>query len=442
MIEVLPAYELKKAQIDTPPELVDLFWDLLLAHYGKTTDQVLDMGAGDGRFAVAGRFGRYLGVEIDPTRNEKAILAPNASIVNACAFAMHDNDFDAAIGNPPYLRHHSIEQPWKSNTIRHLNERLGMHFNERANLFSYFIALGLIKTKSDGIVGLIIPYEWVSRPSIKPLRDVIKRERWNVTIYHLQGETFKDVLTTASISIIDKSKTDGTWSFFDVSSDLTKIVPRNGITGSIYPLLKHSERSEIWAKRGLSPGKQSIFCLTEENREKHGLKIGLDVIPCITTLKYIPRNMLRLDTETFREYWISKGHICWLIRSDQPEISPSLHAYLGSIPEHERNTSTCINQYPWYNYERFSIPDLLAHSGFTSFGPKVVENSIGAASVGSVYGIYNPQAIDISGLQGYLLSYNFEMRIVQHAKSLKKIEIKQLNTVIGEWYERNRNATV
>jgi hypothetical protein len=48
---------------------------------------------------------------------------------------------------------------------------LKFKLNELCNLYIYFMCLALIKTKKDGIVALVIPYEWVSRPSANALRE-------------------------------------------------------------------------------------------------------------------------------------------------------------------------------------------------------------------------------------------------------------------------------
>src|SRR5260370_8444402 len=133
------------------------------------------------------------------------------------AFAQLDGEFDACIGNPPYVRHHDIESLWKQETIEILNSALGIRFNGHANLFVYFLALGLIRTNDRGLVALLVPFEWVSRPSAKPLRDVIAREKWSVTFYRFADPIFDVVLPTPPITIIDKSASASSWSYFDIS---------------------------------------------------------------------------------------------------------------------------------------------------------------------------------------------------------------------------------
>jgi hypothetical protein len=76
---------------------------------------------------------------------------------------------------------------------------------------------------------------------------------------------------------------------------------------------------------------------------------------------------------------------------------------------------------------------MLFSSGFTKYGPKVLVNSIGAFAIGSVWGIHSKTKLPVRRLQTYLLNINFEEQIVAHAKSLKKIEVKQLNTILNKF---------
>jgi len=103
------AYELSRSQVDTPQDVVSLFWRI--AHrYRHHFSSVLDLGAGDGRFALGGgRFREYIGVEIDRRKYPTGKLPRQASIVYECAFRHERYGYAACVGNPPYVRHHDLE---------------------------------------------------------------------------------------------------------------------------------------------------------------------------------------------------------------------------------------------------------------------------------------------------------------------------------------------
>jgi len=422
------AYELSESQVATPEDIVALFWRLVNKHRDHL-ESVLDMGAGDCRFAKGGSFDRYVGLEIDRKRAAEAQPPKNGRIINGCVFRHQEAGYDACIGNPPYARHHDIEPGWKEQTIARLERELSVSLNRHCNLYLYFLCLGLLKTCDDGLVGLVIPYEWVSRPSAKGLRKYIETQRWNVTVYRFQRPIFRGVMTTASISIIDKARHDGQWKYYDITP-CQSVVKRCGAADSEEGVLDYAERGRVWGLRGLSPGSQKIFTLTEGERVHAGLGMG-DVVPCVTTLRSVPRSLRTLSRASFQKYFVRTGQRCWLIRSNETRRSRALAAYLASILPKDRDTHTCQHQVPWFKYQPHPAPRMLFSSGFTRFGPKVLVNSVGAHAVGSVWGIHTKSRVSLRSLQSYLLGINFEKQVVAHAKTLKKVEVRQLNAVLN-----------
>ena len=194
------AYELRESQVQTPREIVSLFWDVV--HRTRPTPgRVLDIGAGDGRFAKGGNYVSYDGLEIDPDASRNTTLPRNARIHNLCAFRYPEGEYDVCIGNPPYVRHHDIETPWKNATIERIRRELDIDIDGHGNLYLYFLCLGILKTRIDGLIGLVIPFEWVSRPSAAAIRRHIEEKGWNVSVYRFRQPIFPGVLTTASISL-------------------------------------------------------------------------------------------------------------------------------------------------------------------------------------------------------------------------------------------------
>jgi hypothetical protein len=111
---------------------------------------------------------------------------------------------------------------------------------------------------------------------------------------------------------------------------------------------------------------------------------------------------------------------------------------LEAVPEKDRQTYTCRNQTPWFKYVPHPVPQMLFSSGFTKFGPKVLVNSVGARAVGSVCGIHSKTKLPLRRLQAHLLDTNFEEQVVAHAKTLKKVEVRQFNAVLNAFIEQER----
>ncbi len=432
------AYELSASQVTTPANAVSLFWRLTKDRR-KTLGSVLDLGAGDGRFAHGGNYSRYVGIEIDPAKSSGAILPKNGKLITGCAFKHRQGKYDACIGNPPYVRHHYIESPWKEETVAGIERALGVTLKRNCNLYLYFLCLGLIKTQDDGLVALVIPYEWVSRPSASPIRDYVLQKKWNVTVYRFCERLFTGVLTTASITIIDKSSSDGKWSYFDLERGF-KPVARKTVTESKKGIIAYEKRGVIWALRGMSPGSQKIFTLTEGERKHFGLP-KTDVVPCVTTLRQVPASLRNLTPGAFKKHFVDAGNRCWLIKSYSDKISVTLEAYLTAVPDKLKATWTCRNQEPWFRFRPHPKPQLLVGSGFTNYGPKVVINKVGARAVGSVWGIHSDDSVPVRKLQKFIYGIDVEKRVVAHARHLKKIEVKQLNALLNAFDEHESKKT-
>jgi hypothetical protein len=187
--------------------------------------------------------------------------------------------------------------------------------------------------------------------------------------------------------------------------------------------------------RGLSPGTQRVFTLSEGQRIHFGLSMS-DVLPCVTSLKSVPQVLDTLDRCAFKKYFVESDRRCWLIRSHEENLSNQLIAYLSQIQPGDRDTSTCRNRNPWYRFQIQPRSEILYSSGFVCFGPKVLINEVGAIAVGAVQGIHSAINIDRYHLRNYLSTIDFESRVVAHAGTLRKIEVNQMNHVLNKYFER------
>lgn len=423
---------LERCQVATPHDVVSLLWALARGERkGRKFGRVIDLGAGDARFAQDGQhFREYLGVERDKSRYRDAKLPTNAMIVHQDALDVRDIGFDLCIGNPPYIRHHHLEPAWRDHAHHQLKEAGGPALKLTANLFVMFLAQALLLTKAAGLVVQLIPFEWVTRPSAAELREFIRKNGWGVKVYRFKADIFPTVLTTASITIIDKSRCYNEWIFGEIGRDgvIESVKTPTGNANGVLPYADRHEDSH--ALRGLSPGGQNIFVLTEEQRLFHCLHRRRDVVPCVTSLRGVALDATLLDTELFEEQFVRSGRRCWLIRSDREQLSAVLKDYLESVGEAWKAYSTCTSRDVWWQYRGHPVPDLLVSSGFVGNGPKILVNSVGAVAVGSVYGVIGTGATGPDVMAARLRAYDFGRRVVHHANNLKKIEVNQLNAVL------------
>ena len=423
---------LDRCQVDTPEDVVKRVWRELSARR-TALPKVVDFGAGDGRFARYGAFGSYVGIEIDGWRCMKANLPRNARLIHSCVFNFVVDDADACVGNPPYVRNQDLPIGWRQSATLKLLDRCGVALSGLANAWQYFFLLSLISVKADGIVALVIPYEWVSRPSAKAIRDYIKKQGWAVNVYRLLDESFDRVLTTSSITIVDKADRLGTWSYFQQQAD-GSFIPCTSVTTGSGSLVKYYKRGRednlmVRAKRGLSPGTQKILTLSDAERARLGLQVKKDVVPCVTTLKHLPTVETHLDKATFEKFYVKAGKKCWLLQTDG-KPSTRLQAYLDSVPLSARDTATCNSRDDWWRFTMPEIPDVLVATGFHGSHTKAVVNSFSVCAVGSVAGIYGLKRTEKLEFAQRLGRKRVGDRVVSHSHGLRKLEINQLNSII------------
>jgi hypothetical protein len=326
------------------------------------------------------------------------------------------------------VRHHDLSPAWRNQVASRIDLATGQNVNRKCNLYVYFLFLAILKSRADGLIATIVPYEWVSRPAASPLRKFIEENNWQVDTYRFSESVFPSVDTTAAISIIDKRQLNGAWRYFSINrkGDTSQLPTA---TSSTKGPIAYASRGDIWAMRGMSPGTQDVFTLTEGERIHAGLTKH-DVYPCVTTFRHLPPDQLALTRAAFQSRFVDAGLKCWLIKSNRKEISEKLRAYLDSIPPARRATSTCLNRELWYSYALSERPDIFVSSGFTGRAPKVLINSIGAYAVGGIHGVYGVPLGSRRTLQKYLTEKDLSTRIVAHSGRLRKLEIKQLNSLL------------
>ena len=425
---------LDRCQVDTPTDVVSKVW----AHVSERRSRlrkVVDFGAGDGRFSRGGAYRQYVGYEIDTGRGSSAPLPKHATLIHRCAFSEEIRNADLCIGNPPYVRNQDLPVGWRQQAAASLVERTGVTLSGLANAWQYFFLLALASTSPDGLVAIVVPYEWVSRPSARILRDYIKTHNWDVNVYRLGDDTFDRVLTTSSITIVDKRASQGSWNFFSERADgrykplSTESGGTSGVIG--YAARSAARRGRVYAKRGLSPGTQEVLTLTEGERVRSGLHSVSDVVPCVTTLRHLAPECESITEAVFKRHFRDAGRKCWLIRTDRPP-SRRLRTYLDSVPLDTYQTATCLGRSRWWEFTMPQIPSLLAATGFHGLRPKIVTNAVGAHAVGGVCGIYGVRTTQKSATVRSFKELDLSKSIVSHSHGLKKLEINQFNTVLRD----------
>ncbi len=423
---------LSRCQVDTPSKIVELTWRLVNERR-PNAGSVVDFGCGDARFSGSGQWDSYLGYEVDPSRAPTGRLpeAVRVEVSDAFAAAGLTGKFSACIGNPPYVRHHDLSPTWLRKTEARLEEIDGYVSDGRSNAYVYFMWLALDCVADDGLVALVVPYEWCSRPASAALRKFISDHRWGVDIYHLHDAGFERVLTTACIAIIDKAAKSPRWKYHDVDPGLASKPLRNVTRSSERRLDYEEAETQTRAIRGLSPGGQDAFVLTEELRIKYRLEKHVDVVPAVTTFRHLVAEQSTLSEALFRTEYVNAGRPCWLINTVGAP-SAALTAYLATIDKAVRTNYTCRSRKEWWRFPMPRAPHILYASGFKStVAPKMFRNDIGAIHVGGIHGIYCERAGMAKAIFDKVSVMDLSSRVVPLSTGFLKIEVHQMNAILN-----------
>ena len=127
--------------------------------------------------------------------------------------------FDVVIGNPPYIRQEEISEK------NYLSDRYKSYAGT-ADLFVYFIELGINNLSNNGIFTFIIPNKWMKAGYGKKIREFVKEKRIESIIDFGDLPVFDEATTYPSILLLSNSNALDKFDFVNV----TTLEYPNGIT--------------------------------------------------------------------------------------------------------------------------------------------------------------------------------------------------------------------
>jgi len=153
-------------QVFTPCFIVSDMINLI-----KNQGSILEPSAGDGAFALKLNKKQLTALEYDKS------LAKKHNFLNIDFFAYPiSNKFDTIIGNPPYVRYQDIKHDTKellSNSLFNNNEIDYSIFDNRSNLYLFFIYKSILHLKKGGELIFITPRDFLKATSAIKLNELI-----------------------------------------------------------------------------------------------------------------------------------------------------------------------------------------------------------------------------------------------------------------------------
>jgi len=284
----------------------------------------LDPAIGTGAFYSAllnvfpqKRIHQALGFEIDPHYGK-----PAAQLWKGTGLALKLSDFTAAaplprhnliICNPPYVRHHHLENDNKTRLQMRTQQASGMKVSGLAGLYCHFLGLSQAWMEENAVAGWLIPSEFMD----VNYGQAVKRYLLDrVTLLHIHrfdpcDIQFADALVSSAVVWFRNAPPPKnhavkfTFGGTLLSPRLSRIVSAQSLAHepkwTRFPAADIRLQTAVptisdffQIKRGLATGNNAFFILSKEEIKAHQLPMEL-FTPILPSPRYLPENEITAD---------------------------------------------------------------------------------------------------------------------------------------------------
>ncbi len=414
----------KYGQFFTPPPIAELMTDWIAEISPKS---ILDPSVGPGILSRAAKSrcpsASLTCLEIDPL----ALGAAQTALRNSAPTLIRQDfltwseepRFDAAIANPPYLRHHDFT--YSFDIFELIERKNSIKLSRLSNMYVLFILEICRRLRVGGRAAIIVPGEWANANFGENLKLWLIREGLLHTLLyfsHLSSQ-FAEALTTASILFIEKpARNQGRKSVrtifvpYGCPTEVLREVALGGdeATGQVEirqftpeqlleekkwnHLLAHGQTerkpgfvplSELAStRRGIATGSNSFFHITPSiaiaNKLRHS-----SLTPCVGRATDAPFAVF--DESDFQNLKANDGRTFLFDLRDEPDENESVYISRGETEGlHER--FLCANRRPnWYSMEQRPPAPIWA-AVFGREGLRFIHNRAMVANLTTFHCIY------------------------------------------------------
>jgi hypothetical protein len=380
----------KKGQFWTPSWVAEA----MVEYVSDNTNMVFDPATGRGAFYEAllklkKRNISFFGTDIDPVVLEDKIYNKAKCFVEVRDFIKDppNKKFKSIVANPPYIRHHRIDEETKRYLKKLAVSITGGTIDGRAGYHIYFLIQALNHLDNDGKLAFIMPADTCEGKFAKNLWKWISGKYCieGIVTFDENATPFPNVDTNAIVFLIKNKMPQETlyWvkankayssDLFDFISsnfknnnyDSLEIVERQlkeGIeTGFTRPVQKHNDfkyhlNDFANVMRGIATGSNEFFFLTTKKVKELGIPKEY-IKKAIGKTRDATEGVLTLnDIKTLEN---EDKPTCLLSISEQVNYPKSIEDYLKVGEEMGLPNRSLIKQRkPWYKMEKRKIPPIL-----------------------------------------------------------------------------------
>src|SRR3989338_905372 len=290
------------------------------------------------------------------------------------------------ICNPPYVRHHHLDESTKLR-LGHLAERVaGVRLSGLAGLYCYFLCISYGWMAENGLAGWLVPSEFMDVKYGRQIKEFLLNRVTLLQIHRFDPADvqFDDALVSSAVVWFSKASppaehgVEFTYGGVLTNPKISKIVPaealRNSDKWTRFPSegiqavkdqgqLKLSDLFDI--KRGIATGGNAFFILTAEQTYRYQIPRRF-LWPILPSPRHLLADEIKADDAGAPE----KGPKIFLLSCYLPPQQvkakyPGLWSYLrlGRKAEIQKRY-LCEHRFPWYSQEmRPPAPLLCTYMG-------------------------------------------------------------------------------
>lgn len=378
---------------------------------------------------------------------------------NANYLELQEDKYDAIVCNPPYLKHHNVEN--KIQTARAIGGMTGLTLPNTLNAYCLFLLKSMNELAPGGRLAYIVPSEFLSADyGVEVKRYLLDSGKLRKIVYFDSSlSVFDEALTTAAILFIENSapsrqielcwvKTDKELSELRAgvvptvqSIAIEKISPdakwQNYFTGAS-AVADEYERDFVplstygRCKRGIATGANAYFVLTELEAKSLGLEDS-DLRPCM--LKAFPSRANTFDDNDF-EALRKAGKKCFLFDPVNP-LSDSAAAYVEEgVRRGISKRYLPAHRTPWYAAEQRPPADFWVPVFFRERW-SVIDNKCEMLNATTYHGFYlNEAGREVRALLHYYMNSALFQKLMatqtrRYGAGLNKVEPNDVQKILA-----------
>ena len=483
------AHRKKLGQFFTPYS-VACFMSQWIAKASATNPQLLDPCAGlgvferalcstDPAFAARARFTLWekdegLAAELSGVCERIGIMH---SIISKDFINEHDwsAKYDGIIANPPYYKHHYVEN--KEDVCAIISSNTGASFSVQTNIYCWFLIKALALLKTGGRLAFIIPAEFLNANYGREIKKYLIESG---TLRHIisvcyKSRTFDDAITTACVLLAEKGAEPardihfygagshdqlGKLEVFLAKAEFINYEPsgldidrkwRSYFPGAQAPGKQTSYLVpfSIYGRfsRGIATGANTFFAISPSTAQEYGLP-QQNLIPCLSKARQAQGKVFRA---TDFDALLSADKPVYLFDGEaKPGEEVDRYIHLGEESGFQDRYLTRMRK-PWYALEK-RLPSKIWVGVFSRTGVRFIWNESECISL-TCFHVFQPSEVGSKYLPMLFLYLHsaaggrfLELEKREYGDGLVKFEPNDINkalapdfTLLGE-NELNRLA--